>query len=111
MNRSFLHGFLCSLARDHEKCSLLVRIHGNCLFIPLTTRARFVPSLCLAGRWLAVDFRCGSTLRLLGVMSQYSNMDVCSMLYEADGVRLAVCACYSWEMALNMGLDASFDKM
>jgi hypothetical protein len=33
------------------------------------------------------------------------------MLYTGDGLRLAVCACYSLELALNVGLDASFDNI
>jgi hypothetical protein len=40
-------------------------------------------------------------------MSQYFNMDMCSMLYEADGVRFF----YLGERVLNVGLDASFDNM
>jgi hypothetical protein len=29
-------------------------------------------------------------------------------MYIEDGLRLIICACYSWEMALNVGLDTSF---
>jgi hypothetical protein len=32
------------------------------------------------------------------------------MLYEGDGIQLVICACYSWEMALTVGLDVSFGK-
>jgi hypothetical protein len=35
----------------------------------------------------------------------------CSTLYNGDGLRLTVCVCYSWEMALNIGRDVSFDNM
>jgi hypothetical protein len=34
-----------------------------------------------------------------------------SILYTAHDLRLTVCACYSCKMALNVGLDASFDNM
>jgi hypothetical protein len=30
------------------------------------------------------------------------------ILYKGDGLGLSVCACYSWEKALNFGLVASF---
>jgi hypothetical protein len=35
----------------------------------------------------------------------------CSILNKGDDLRLSICACYSWEMALNVGLDVSFDNM
>jgi hypothetical protein len=35
----------------------------------------------------------------------------CSILYRGDGLGLIICACYSWEMVLNIGLDASFDNI
>jgi hypothetical protein len=35
----------------------------------------------------------------------------CSILYKRDGLRFTTCACYSWEMALNVGLDVPFDNM
>jgi hypothetical protein len=31
-----------------------------------------------------------------------------SMLYQADYLRFTVCACYSWNLLLDVGLDASF---
>jgi hypothetical protein len=34
----------------------------------------------------------------------------CSVLYNGDGLQLTVCGCCSWRMALNVGLDASFDS-
>jgi hypothetical protein len=39
--------------------------------------------------------------------------DMRSIVYygKEDGVRLNVYACYSWETALNVGLDVSFDSM
>jgi hypothetical protein len=47
--------------------------------------------------WAIIIFLCGYVKR--------------SMLYKGNCLRFTVCACYSWEMALNVGLDASFDKM
>jgi hypothetical protein len=44
MSRSSLRGSLYSLPHIHGKCLLLVHIHGNCLLIPLTWKARTVPS-------------------------------------------------------------------
>jgi hypothetical protein len=35
----------------------------------------------------------------------------CGSLYEEGGLRFAICACYSWNMELNVGLEASFDYM
>jgi hypothetical protein len=32
------------------------------------------------------------------------------MLRKGDGLQLTVCAIYSWEMPLNIGLDESFDN-
>lgn len=32
-------------------------------------------------------------------------------MLQKDGLRLTVCACYSWEMSLNVSLDASFDNV
>jgi hypothetical protein len=32
------------------------------------------------------------------------------MLYKSDGVRLHI-ACYSWEIASNIGLNVSFENM
>jgi hypothetical protein len=34
----------------------------------------------------------------------------CNILYKRDDLRLNICACYSWEIALDVGLDASFDN-
>jgi hypothetical protein len=34
-----------------------------------------------------------------------------NILYKGDDIRLSTWACYSWEMALNVGLDVSFDNM
>jgi hypothetical protein len=34
-----------------------------------------------------------------------------SILYKGEGVQWAICACYSWKMALNVGLTVSFDNM
>lgn len=31
--------------------------------------------------------------------------------HEAANLRLNICACYSWEMALKIGLNASLDNM
>jgi hypothetical protein len=39
-----IHGNCLLLVRRHGKCLLLARIHGNCLLIPLTWKARSVPS-------------------------------------------------------------------
>jgi hypothetical protein len=36
---------------------------------------------------------------------------VCSTLYKGDGLLLPVYTCYPWEMALNIGLDVSFDNI
>lgn len=33
------------------------------------------------------------------------------MLCKQDGLRLTIRACYWWEIASNIGLDASFDNM
>jgi predicted secreted protein len=33
------------------------------------------------------------------------------MLYNGGSLRLATTAGYSWEMALNVGLNVSFDNM
>jgi hypothetical protein len=33
------------------------------------------------------------------------------ILYKRDGLRLIICACYSWGMALNIVLDVSYDSM
>jgi hypothetical protein len=33
------------------------------------------------------------------------------MLYKGNSLCLAICACYSWEIAINIGLDASFIDM
>jgi hypothetical protein len=30
---------------------------------------------------------------------------------KGDELWLIICACYSWEMALNIGLDVSLDNM
>jgi hypothetical protein len=35
----------------------------------------------------------------------------CSILYEGSGSRLTICRCYSWEIALNVGLDVSFKDL
>jgi hypothetical protein len=32
---------------------------------------------------------------------------ICSVLYKGDGLRLTTCACYSWEMDLNVGPNVS----
>jgi hypothetical protein len=37
--------------------------------------------------------------------------DVQRVIFKGDCLRLTVFACYSWEMALYYGLDASFDNM
>jgi hypothetical protein len=41
------------------------------------------------------------------------NIDFSSLdtVYKGKIPRLNICACYSWEMALNFTLDVSFDKM
>jgi hypothetical protein len=31
-------------------------------------------------------------------------------LYKGDGLKLIIYVCYSWEMALNTGLNLSFDN-
>jgi hypothetical protein len=33
----------------------------------------------------------------------------CGILYKVDGLRLIICACYSWEI-LKVGLDVSLDN-
>jgi hypothetical protein len=33
------------------------------------------------------------------------------VLYKGDGLRLTINVCYSWEMALSVGIDVSFDNM
>jgi hypothetical protein len=33
------------------------------------------------------------------------------VLYIGEGLRLTICTCCSWEMALNVDLDASLDNM
>jgi hypothetical protein len=35
----------------------------------------------------------------------------CSILYKEHGLQYIICACYSWEMSLNVSLDISFDNM
>jgi hypothetical protein len=45
---------------------------------------------------------------MVTVWREYVN---CTILYKADCLRLNICACYSWEMALNVGLEVSFDNM
>jgi hypothetical protein len=47
--------------------------------------------------WVLIIFRC-----------RYVK---CSVLYKADGLRLTICACYSWQMTLNVSFDASFGNM
>jgi hypothetical protein len=32
------------------------------------------------------------------------------MLHKGHGLRLPICACYSWQIELNIGLDVSFDN-
>jgi putative salt-induced outer membrane protein YdiY len=34
-----------------------------------------------------------------------------SVLYKGYSLQLIICACHSWHMALNAGLDVSFDNM
>jgi hypothetical protein len=34
----------------------------------------------------------------------------CSMLYKEDGLWLIIYACYLWEIALNIAVDALFDN-
>jgi hypothetical protein len=34
-----------------------------------------------------------------------------SIIYKVDGLRLIVCACCSWHMALKFGLDVSSDNL
>jgi hypothetical protein len=36
---------------------------------------------------------------------QYFVVDVCSIVYKGDDLRLAIFACYSWEITLNLCLD------
>jgi hypothetical protein len=33
------------------------------------------------------------------------------LLYKGNRLRLTACLCYSWEMALNVGHNISFDSM
>jgi hypothetical protein len=47
-------------------------------------------------------------LRVLIVF--YCGCMKCSILYKTCGLELTVCAYYFWEMALDAGLDASFDN-
>jgi hypothetical protein len=35
----------------------------------------------------------------------------CSALYKGRCLKLTICVCYSWEMALVEGLDMSFDDV
>jgi hypothetical protein len=35
----------------------------------------------------------------------------CKILYKAGCLQLIISACYSWEMALNVALDVSFDNI
>jgi hypothetical protein len=35
----------------------------------------------------------------------------CTVLHKGDGLRLTICACYLWEMTLNLCLRVSFDNM
>jgi hypothetical protein len=35
----------------------------------------------------------------------------CSILCKVDNIWFTICACFSWEMALNVGLGASFDNV
>jgi hypothetical protein len=35
----------------------------------------------------------------------------CSTLYNGDGLQLTTFVCYSWEMALNVDLDVSFNSV
>jgi hypothetical protein len=35
----------------------------------------------------------------------------CNLLWNTDGLRLTVCVCYWWEMALNVAKDVLFDNM
>jgi hypothetical protein len=37
--------------------------------------------------------------------------DVQYVLYRGSSLRLAICACYSWEIAVYIGHDASFSDM
>jgi hypothetical protein len=47
--------------------------------------------------WVLIVFSCGYLK--------------CSILYKGNGLQLTVCACYLWEMTLNVGLDALFDNI
>jgi hypothetical protein len=35
----------------------------------------------------------------------------CRILYKGGSLQLTIYACYSWEIALNIGPDASFNNM
>jgi hypothetical protein len=77
LNRSSLYGSLYSLTHTHGKCWFLVRIRGNLCWIFVYTK-RALPNccpaitysmsiscsgnVCLASRWLAMDFRFDSTI-------------------------------------------------
>jgi hypothetical protein len=37
-------------------------------------------------------------------------MWICEVLYKGNDLRLKICAFYLWQMALNIGHDASFEK-
>jgi hypothetical protein len=38
-------------------------------------------------------------------------VNVVYYIYKGDGLGLIICACYSWEIELDFGLDLSFGNM
>jgi hypothetical protein len=48
-------------------------------------------------------------------MNRISSLSIdnmkCSILNRGDGFGLTICACYLWEIVLNVGLDVSFDNI
>jgi hypothetical protein len=71
--------------------------------------------------WVLILFSCGcvkcSILYLLLLLLHITRARACARArvmwtgLKGDGLLLAVFACYSWEMALNIGLGASFDNI
>jgi hypothetical protein len=50
---------------------------------------------------------------ILGVLLTYFSCGYvkCSIQHKGDGLRFTICAYYSWQMTVKVGLDVSFDNM
>jgi hypothetical protein len=98
VNMSLYIRFVLTWIRDiiSANCSALTRC---CTYVSYVVRhERSLLFQCIVSiLWLLTVFRCGYVK--------------CSTLCQEDGSWLIICAWYSWEMTLNVGLDVSFDNM